>query len=78
MLFVHTRRDLKVVGGAVFWPAKAQQPQAGWIEASDHRPVYLDVDVCAGGGGGSSGDSGEAEAAAGVAEFVSGLDELVV
>jgi hypothetical protein len=40
-------RDMKVLGGAVFWPPKAQQPEAGWIEASDHRSVYLDVEVCA-------------------------------
>jgi hypothetical protein len=40
-------RDLQVLGGAVFWPVKAQQPEAGWIQASDHRPVYLDVEMCA-------------------------------
>lgn len=40
-------RDLKVQGGAVFWPVRAQMPEAGWIHASDHRPVYLDVEVCA-------------------------------
>jgi hypothetical protein len=38
---------MKVLGGAVFWPPSAQQPEAGWIEASDHRSVYLDVEVCA-------------------------------
>jgi hypothetical protein len=47
------RRDLKVLGGAVFWPPKAQQPEAAWVKASDHRPVYLDVQVCAGKSGSS-------------------------
>lgn len=44
-------RDLKVQGGAVFWPTKAQQPEAEWIGASDHRAVYLDVEVCGGADG---------------------------
>ncbi|WIA11987.1 hypothetical protein OEZ85_012068 [Tetradesmus obliquus] len=44
--YVLPSRDLPVLGGGVWWPVK-QDPLAGLLEASDHRPVYLDVEVCA-------------------------------
>jgi hypothetical protein len=39
-------RDLPVLGGGVWWPVKAD-PLAVLLEASDHRPVFMDVEVCA-------------------------------
>lgn len=38
-------RDMRVLGGGVFWPVW-EDPSAGWLQASDHRPVYLDVEIC--------------------------------
>eukprot|EP00775_Hariotina_reticulata_P012942 gene12942-13070_t len=40
--YILPSRDLEVAGGAVWWPVKAD-PDSQLLEASDHRPVYLDI-----------------------------------
>ncbi|KAF8071137.1 hypothetical protein HT031_001219 [Scenedesmus sp. PABB004] len=58
--YVLPSADLRVLGGAVFWPVRAD-PRARLLSASDHRPVHLDVLVCAGAGGGADGAGGGAD-----------------
>eukprot|EP00775_Hariotina_reticulata_P007917 gene7917-8113_t len=43
--YVVPSRNLPILGGAVWWPVRAD-PLSGLLRASDHRPVYVDVNVC--------------------------------
>lgn len=55
-------RDLRVKGGAVWWPVRAD-PLSQLLEASDHRPVFLDVAVPVSAVAGEQGGGGGASAA---------------
>jgi hypothetical protein len=37
-------RTLEVVDGGVFWPVRSD-PAAEWIDASDHRLVWVDIEI---------------------------------
>jgi hypothetical protein len=44
--FVLPSVGLRITSSGVFWPV-AGQPGADWVGASDHRMVWLDLDVAA-------------------------------
>jgi hypothetical protein len=42
--YVLPSANLKVIGCGVFWPA-LNQPGRAWIDASDHRLVWVDTEL---------------------------------
>ena len=40
--YVLPSTGLEVVAAGVFWPPEGT-PEAAWLDASDHRPVWIDV-----------------------------------